>query len=584
LTRLVRRPLASDPDDLPAAWHPVVRRVLAARGITSAEDLAMRPAALASPDRLTDGSRAAGLIADVIRDGGAILVVGDFDADGATSCALAVRALRSLGARSASYLVPNRFEYGYGLSPEIATVALAQGPDVVVTVDNGITSHPGVSLLEDAGVPVVVTDHHLPGESLPDASAVVDPNRDDDPHPGKSLAGVGVVFHVMLAVRAYLREAGWFATREEPALAELLDLVALGTVADVVTLDGTNRILVEQGLRRLRAGACVPGIRALIDLAGRDTDRLNAADLAFAVAPRLNAAGRLDDITVGIECLLCDDLEQAAELAHRLDALNRERRRIEARMRDEAIATVEALQDQFEGDSLPAGLCVCADDWHQGIVGIVAGRVKDYFRRPVVALAPTPDGGALKGSARSIAGVHMRDVLASIDARYPGVIERFGGHAMAAGLTLPTAQREAFETAFDQIVAERIGPEIRQGWLYCDGPLAPEDFSCELAATLRTVAPWGEGFPEPLFSNRVRIQQRRVVGERHLKLVVAPEGNGPTLDAIAFNALDYGWETIGQEALLTYRLDLNYYRGRERLQLVVEHIHDGTSGEYSEIR
>jgi single-stranded-DNA-specific exonuclease len=574
LTRVVRRTTAIDPDELPTVWHPVVRRVLAARGIASADDLDMRLAGLANPNRMTDGPRAAGLIADVIQAGGRILVVGDFDADGATSCALAVRALRALGALSASYLVPNRFEYGYGLSPEIAAIAAEKSPDLVITVDNGITSHAGVSALEQAGIPVVVTDHHLPADSLPDASAVVDPNRADDPHPGTSLAGVGVVFHVMLGVRAYLREQGWFASQDEPALAELLDLVALGTVADVVALDRTNRILVEQGLRRIRAGVGVPGIRALLERAGRDAGNLSASDLGYAVAPRLNAAGRLDDMTVGIECLLADDMDHAGELATSLDGLNRERQRIEGRMRDEAIASVETLRGQFDDGTLPAGLCVSSADWHEGIVGIVAGRLKDYFRRPVVALAPSGDGEALKGSARSIAGVHMRDVLASVDARYPGVIQRFGGHAMAAGLTIPWGCRDDFETAFTQVVAEWVSPEILQGCLYDDGALAPEDFTQELAATLRTFAPWGEGFPEPVFSNHFRIQQRRVVGDRHLKMVVLPEGDGPSVEAIAFNALDYGWDSVGPEAMLTYRLDINRYRGRERLQLVVEDIQD----------
>jgi single-stranded-DNA-specific exonuclease len=423
LTRLVPRPLQADPEALPHDWHPVVRRVLAARGISHRDELDHGLHRLASPRALAGCDEAAERIAGTLREGGRILVLGDFDADGATSCAVAVRGLRAMGATDVDYLVPDRFAYGYGLSPAIADVAVARAPDLVITVDNGITSHAGVAAVQAAGIPVIVTDHHLPGDELPPAAAIVNPNRAGDAHPGKALAGVGVIFHVMLQVRAVLRDQGWFGTAGEPGMAALLDLVALGTIADLVALDATNRILAEQGLRRIRSGAANAGIRALLAVAGRDAERVNAADLGFAVAPRLNAAGRLEDIGVGIECLITDDIDRASALAQRLDELNRERRSIEGRMRDEAIATVEALRERLGGHAPPAGICLHSDDWHEGVVGLVAGRVKEHFHRPVVALAPSEDATRLKGSARSIPGVHMRDLLAMIDARHPAIID-----------------------------------------------------------------------------------------------------------------------------------------------------------------
>lgn len=572
MTRLVPRPLKADPDGLPSDWHPVVRRVLAARGISRADQLDMGLHRLASPAALADCDEAARCIAATVRDRGRILVLGDFDADGATSCALAVRALRAMGAREVDYLVPDRFAYGYGLSPAIAEVARERQPALVITVDNGITSHDGAAALKAAGIPVVITDHHLPGDGLPPAAAIVNPNRADDGHPGKALAGVGVIFHVMLQVRAVLREQAWFGAAGEPGMAELLDLVALGTVADLVPLDATNRILAEQGLRRIRSGAAAPGILALLAVAGRQADRINTADLGFAVAPRLNAAGRLDDMAVGIECLLTDDRDQAASLAERLDDLNRDRRAIESRMRDDAMAAVESLRERLGDSEPPAGLCLHSADWHEGVVGLVAGRVKEHFHRPVVALAPTGDGSVLKGSGRSIPGVHIRDVLTTVDARYPGIMERFGGHAMAAGLSLRTEQQEAFREAFQEVVAESVSPEILANELAIDGALEAPDFTLGLACTLRTLVPWGEGFPEPRFSNAFRIRERRVVGGRHLKLRVTLDDSGPVLDAIAFNALDRGWSDPGEKARLTYRLDVNRYRGRDRLQLVVDHI------------
>jgi len=572
--RLVRRQAKTDPDHLPSQWHPVVRQVLAARGVSASDELDVGLNRLVRPSVLSDCERAAAFIADALERNDAILFVGDFDTDGATSCALAVRALRAMGADHAEYLVPNRFEYGYGLSPAIASVALAREPALVVTVDNGVSSHQGVALLEDAGVPVVVTDHHLPGDELPRASALVNPNREGDAHPGKSLAGVGVIFHVMLELRSQLRARGWFDRRSEPGMAELLDLVALGTVADVVPLDSTNRILVEQGMRRIRSGRAVAGIDALLRLAGRDRDQLNASDLGFAVAPRLNAAGRLDDMAVGIECLLCDDPAEADRIAQRLDAYNRERRRIETRMRDQAVAAVAQLQQRVGDGAAPAGLCVYSAEWHEGVVGIVAGRVKEHFHRPVVAFAPSGESGELKGSGRSIPGVHMRDLLAAIDTAQPGLIRRFGGHAMAAGLSLAADQFEAFEAAFREAVAERASSETLSGCLYHDGALQADCFTRELATTLRVFVPWGQGFPEPVFRNCFRICERRVVGERHLKFVVKPADSGPKLDAIAFNAMDRGWDSVSDDAILAYRLDVNRYRGRDRLQLVVEHVQD----------
>jgi single-stranded-DNA-specific exonuclease len=450
-------------------------------------------------------------------------------------------------------------------------VAAAQRPQLIMTVDNGVSSIEGVAAAHARGIRVLVTDHHLAGDRLPAADAIVNPNLAGDTFPSKHLAGVGVAFYVLLALRARLRADGWFdrGGGREPNLAELLDLVALGTVADVVPLDHNNRILVHQGLCRIRAGRCVPGIAALLELAGRDRGRITAADLGFVVGPRLNAAGRLEDMSLGIECLLADDPGRAREMAARLDQLNRERRTIEAEMQAQALEELERLH--LDGDGLPTGLCLFDERWHQGVIGILASRIKERLHRPVIAFAQAAEG-ELKGSARSVPGLHIRDALDAVAARHPTLIDRFGGHAMAAGLSLPRAHLESFQVAFDEVVRERVDEDALRGVIYSDGELACADFSLETAERLRNAGPWGQGFPEPLFDGLFEVRSRRVVGERHLKLAVVPEGGEPVLDAIAFNQADDEYGAVGARVRLVYRLDVNEFRGTRTVQLVVEHI------------
>lgn len=571
--RICRRPLPGREPALPGGLHPVLRRVYAARHIAQGSELDYGLAGLPDPAALGGSGEAARQLAGVLTGGGRILVVGDFDADGATSCAVVLRALRAMGARDVGYLVPNRFEFGYGLTPELVAVARERRPDLILTVDSGVSSVSGVAAAAAAGIPVVVTDHHLPGDRLPAAAALVNPNLPGAAFPGRHLAGVGVAFYVMLALRARLRAEGWFdADRPEPPLADLLDLVALGTVADVVPLDHLNRTLVAQGLRRIRAGRGSAGLVALLAAAGRDPARAVAADLAFAVAPRLNAAGRLEDMGLGIECLLSADAATGEQRARRLDALNRERRRIERDMREAALAGLEADALAGDGEVGPA-LCLLRDDWHQGVVGIVAARVKEQFHRPVIAFAPS-DAGLIKGSARSIPGLHIRDLLEELDTETDGrLIHRFGGHAMAAGLTLGRADFDAFRERFTARVAARLDPEALTDVLYTDGPLAPAEFELDLAHALRGGGPWGAGFPEPCFDGTFRVRDRRIVGGSHLRLVLSPlDDERLRLPAIAFNALERGWDRIGDPARAVYRLDVNSYRGQESLQLIVSHI------------
>ncbi|GAB0149997.1 single-stranded-DNA-specific exonuclease RecJ [Marichromatium sp. PS1] len=503
-----------------------------------------------------------------LRDGAHLLVVGDYDADGATGTALAVRGLRALGAARVSYLIPSRFDFGYGLSPAVAEAAHALGPDLLITVDNGISSVAGVARARELGLAVLVTDHHLPGERLPEAAAIVNPNQPGCDFPSKDLAGVGVVFYLLMALRARLRERGWFgAGRAEPNLATLLDLVALGTVADVVTLDRNNRILVEQGLRRIRAGHCGPGVRALLRVAGRDPMRASATDLAFAAAPRLNAAGRLEDMSVGVECLLSDDAERANALAQQLDAINRRRREIEGEMKAQAETAVQALDLAEAG--LPAALCLYGADWHQGVSGIVAARIRERYHRPVIAFADGGDG-LLRGSARSIDGLHVRDAIDRVDRAEPGLIARFGGHAMAAGLSLRAEAFEPFRARFAAVVEEMLegvasGPE-----LVSDGPLPARLLTLETAETLRLGGPWGKGFPEPRFDGEFEVLQARLVGERHLKLRVAPPEGG-SIEAIGFDLAEQLALAHGR-VRLAYRLDVNDYRGRRSPQLILESV------------
>jgi len=498
-----------------------------------------------------------------------IVVVGDFDADGATSCALCLRALRAMGAAEVHYLVPNRFEYGYGLTPEIVGVAAELQPDLLVTVDNGISSVDGVAAAKRQGIKVLITDHHLPGKQLPAADAIVNPNNVGDSFPSKSLAGVGVAFYVMLALRARLREQGWFEKQSiaEPNLAQYLDLVALGTVADVVPLDRNNRILVQQGVQRMRAGHCAPGIRALLEVGGRSLSRMVATDLGFTVGPRLNAAGRLDDMSLGIECLLTDDAAAATQMASRLDELNRERKDIETDMQTRAFEAIEALD--LRDDRLPVGLCLFDPGWHQGVIGILAARIKERFHRPVIAFARSGEG-EIKGSARSVAGLHIRDALDAVAARHPDLIEKFGGHAMAAGLSLPEDHYTVFAAAFDKEVSRHLSKDDLKGVIYSDGELSDQELSLDTAQLLRDASPWGQGFPAPVFEGDFNVVSHRVVGQRHLKMMLSPVRGSCQIDAIAFNTevLPRG----SQRVHMAYRLDVNEYRGIVSPQLIVEHM------------
>ena len=555
-------------EDFAADLHPVLRRVYASRGVSCVDDLDLSLERLL-PVMSLDGVGAAVTLLARHRAAGRVLVVGDFDADGATSTALVVRALRALRFAHVDFLVPNRFQFGYGLTPGIVALAAARRPTLIVTVDNGVSSVEGVEAARALGIPVLITDHHLPGPALPRAQVIVNPNLDGSSFGSRALAGVGVAFYVMAALARELGESGTGGLRP----ADLLDLVALGTVADVVPLDRNNRILVAQGLRRIRAGRCVAGIRALLESAGREPARLTAADLGFAVAPRLNAAGRLTDMTVGIACLLADEPGEASRLAGQLAALNEERREIERQMQIEAIEVAAAVQFNDAGDE-SLGLCLFDEGWHQGVVGLVAGRIKDRLHRPTVAFARAEDG-SLRGSARSVAGVHIRDALDSIAAAHPGLIDKFGGHAMAAGLTLRPAVLEEFRRAFAAEIALRADRDALRGVLHSDGELAAGELTVETARVLRGGGPWGQGFAEPVFDGSFEVLDARVVGARHLKLQLrAP--NEPALDAIAFGyvggpAEDYSVRA-GQRVHVAYRLELNTYRGNESVQLNCQHL------------
>ncbi len=558
--------------DLPANLPPLLRRLYASRGVSSAGELERSVRGMLPWQQLSGIDKAVALLYRALQEELRIVVVGDFDADGATSTALSVLALRALGCGNVTCLVPNRFDDGYGLSPEVVDQAHARGAQMILTVDNGISSHTGVDRAHELGIPVLVTDHHLPGETLPDAEAIVNPNLRDCTFPSKSLAGVGVAFYLMLALRAHLRDQGWFAARglAEPNLAELLDLVALGTVADVVPLDANNRILTWQGLSRIRAGKCRPGIKALLEIANRDPQKLAASDLGFALGPRLNAAGRLDDMSVGVALLLCDNVGEARVLASELDALNQTRKEIEQGMQAEALALCEKLERSSE--TLPGGLAMYHPEWHQGVVGILASRIKERFHRPVIAFAPAGDG-LLKGSGRSIQGLHMRDALERLDTLYPGMMLKFGGHAMAAGLSLEASRFEEFQQRFGDLVTELLDPALLQGEVVSDGPLSPAEMTLEVAEMLRDAGPWGQMFPEPLFDGRFRLLQQRIVGERHLKVMVEPVGGGPLLDGIAFNVDTTIWPDNGvREVSLAYKLDVNEFRGNRSVQLIIDDI------------
>ena len=544
----------------------LLERIFAARGVREYEELDRQLVHLLSPDLLDDINLAAERLVSAILADELILIVGDYDADGATATVLAVSLLRALGCKHVDFLVPDRFEFGYGLSEEIVSIAANRNPDVIVTVDNGISSAPGVEAANVLGIDVIITDHHLPAKDLPAAKAIVNPNKPQCGFPSKNLAGVGVIFYLLSKVRSLLESKVWFNSRQRPNVADWLDLVALGTIADVVTLDRNNRILVDQGLRRIRAGRTRPGIKALCEVSGKNLAAIEGSDLGFSLGPRLNAAGRLDDMTIGIKCLLEEDLELANKYAKQLDRLNKSRREIESSMVNDAELILAGLSETQTNKN---GLCIFDSSWHQGVVGILAGRLKDRFYRPVIAFAPAGDGspGELKGSARSIPNFHIRDTLEAIAARYPGMITKFGGHAMAAGITLRRINYERFAKAFDDQVKATISPELLERQGYTDGELDSYEFKLENAKKIAAAGPWGQGFPEPLFEGTFYLVSQRIVGEHHLKLVVRKDDL--LIDGIAFRQKPI---PDAESVRLIYRLEENDYRGSQTLQLIVEHI------------
>lgn len=560
-------------DDL----HPVLHRIYAARGINSSQELERNLQQLLPYQDLLGIEAATQCLAQALMQQQNIMIIGDFDADGATSSALAVSALKTFGAKHVSFLVPNRFEYGYGLTPEIVAVALQSKPDVIITVDNGISSNAGVAAAKAAGLKVVITDHHLPGAELPAADAIVNPQQVGDRFSSKNLAGVGVIFYVMLALRAELRARNWFAEQgiAEPNMAQFLDLVALGTVADLVQLDRNNRIMVHHGLQRIRAGKARAGIQALLSVAGRQAEKLAAADLGFAIGPRLNAAGRLDDMSLGIECLLCEDSNHARNLAVQLNSLNEERRLIERDMQQQAFAELMKIPQLQQNKDLAIGLCLFDEKWHQGVIGLLASRVKDYVYRPVIVFAPGNTPEEIKGSARSIPGLHIRDVLDAVATQHPELISKFGGHAMAAGLTLERKHYAEFAKAFDKEVRKHLSHDDLRAEIWSDGELDARDFSLELATQLRDAGPWGQAFPEPLFDGRFKLVHQHLVGGRHLKMTLGVNNSAQTIEAIAFNVDTEVWPNHRLQTIYAaYRLDVNEYQGRRSVQLIVEQLEE----------
>ena len=551
---------------------PVMAGILTSRGVSNSASLDLSLKSLLPPQGLSHIGDAAQLLADAVTADANVVIVGDFDADGATSSALAIRCLRAFGLTQVSYLVPNRFEYGYGLSPEIVGVAAMRQPDVIVTVDNGISSIDGVHAAQALGMSVLITDHHLPGEEMPTADVIVNPNLAGDRFASKNLAGVGVIFYVMLALRAKLREMGWFAHKgmQEPNMSQFLDLVALGTVADVVPLDRNNRVLVQQGMQRIRQGFACPGINALLTVGNRNPLRLSSSDLGFAVGPRLNAAGRLDDMSVGIECLLCDDHDKAMALAVQLDDLNKERKQVEQSMQQDAMAIVENLK--VDDDVTPSMYTLHDETWHQGVVGLVASRIKERTNRPVLALAPGDGNDEWKGSARSVEGLHIRDLLARVDALYPNLILKFGGHAMAAGLSVKGANLEKLVDAIQSVADEMTQGKDWSQVLWTDGALSAGDFTLQLADELRQCTPWGQGFPEPLFDGEFEVLEARTVGATHAKLKLRPLDSQQAIDAICFGYLDTHEELPSGNIRAAFKLEINEYRDRLNLQLMIQHI------------
>ncbi|MCX7105241.1 MAG: single-stranded-DNA-specific exonuclease RecJ [Methylococcales bacterium] len=551
--------------------HPLLERIFLARGITSELELDRTLAKLPSPWLLSGMEEMIEHLIVAINEQQKICIVADFDADGATSCAVAIKGLQLLGAGQITFVVPNRFEYGYGLTPEIVELVKLQNPDVIITVDNGISSIDGVKAATDSGIKVLVTDHHLPGSNLPAATAIVNPNLLDDKFPNKSLAGVGVIFYVLLALRSRLRDINWFETNQvkEPNLAQLLDYVALGTVADVVALEQSNRILVYQGLLRIRTGRCHPGLTALVEVSGKNPQTITAADLGFSLGPRLNAAGRMDDMSLGIQCLLSDDPALAKDIALQLDELNNDRREVEAVMKHEALTYLSEMK-ALDEHHLPAGVCLFDANWHQGVIGILASRIKDQVHRPVIAFAPAGKD-LIKGSARSIPGVHIRDVLSDIAAAHPKLLSKFGGHAMAAGLSLKMHDYPPFALAFDEMVSKRLASVDLEQKILSDGELAEQEMTIEIADLLQNSATWGQEFPEPLFDGVFDVIQSRIVGQRHLKLVLRKPVGDLVIDAIAF-FVDRPEHWLGlRQIKAVYKLDINEFRGNRTVQFIVQY-------------
>jgi single-stranded-DNA-specific exonuclease len=569
--KIVLRPAQSLGNEF-SDFHPVIKRVLLARGVQSDAELKYSLSQLPSPWLLSGMEVMVAHLIAAIEQQKRIIIIADFDADGATSCAVAIKGLGLLGANNVSFIVPNRFEYGYGLTPEIVRLAAEEKPDVLITVDNGISSLEGVAVAKHLGMEVLITDHHLAGEVLPEADAIVNPNLPGQEFPSGSLAGVGVIFYVLMALRNRLREQDWFKQKEikEPNLAQLLDYVALGTVADVVPLDYINRILVYQGLQRMRSESCHPGLKALIEVTGRNQQTITATDLGFTIGPRINAAGRMDDMSLGIQCLLAEELNFAMQMAMQLDDFNSDRKEVEGQMKTEAMVLLKEMK-AFDEAHLPAGICLYDENWHQGVVGILASRIKDRLHRPVIAFAKVGDG-EIKGSARSILGVHIRDVLSRVATDHPKILSKFGGHAMAAGLSIKISDLPPFSLAFNEIMEKSLeGLDVDQK-IYTDGELTEQQFTIEFAQLLQSFGPWGQEFPEPVFEGVFDVIQSRIVGKQHLKLVLRQPFGDLLIDAIAFFVEQpENWLGIRQIKSV-YKLDINEYQGARNIQFILQYI------------
>lgn len=571
-SKIKRRPISDS--CLLKDIHPVLSRIYAARGILNSEEIEHELIHLSSWEHLLNAKEAGEYLADLLLENKKMLIIGDFDADGATSTAVAMRILRALKA-DVHYLVPDRFIYGYGLTPGIVTLAHEKfKPDLIITVDNGISSLEGVEHARALGMAVLITDHHLPGPQLPNAHLIVNPNQPGDPFVSKSLAGVGVIFYVLLGLRSALEKRGFFKTHPKPNMAEVLDIVALGTVADVVSLDQTNRILVEQGLRRIRKGKCIPGIQALLKLGKRDLAKTTSSDLGFVVGPRINAAGRLEDMSIGIECLIADVPEKAEFYAQMLHELNGQRKAIESDMQEDAMLHLDTL---FTKEETPSGICLYDPAWHQGIIGIVASRIKDHHHRPVFVFAEQ-DEHHIKGSGRSIPGFHLKDALTEIDRRHPQLLEKFGGHAMAAGLSLKKTLFNLFHAAFLQLTEEWLTAEQFESSILSDGTLDDHEYDLTLARLLQEAGPWGQGFPEPLFDDDFSVLGYRILAEQHLKLTLVHPKSQKILEGIYFNFQKKNWDPSWQSIKVAFRLNVNTYQKNETLQLMIEHLEPTSVG------